>query len=286
MAALRSKAGTRLDHGLRRQLAGALRVYEEEGGLDDSLGLETEAEEDLELSAARTALIQHPCHPCPDRERHAHWAERASRLERENEVLHKRVLSKTETLSRKFERILDVLGEYGYLEDFNLTPKGESLARIYNENDLLVAECLSRGWLNELEPAELASLATVFVHESRGPVEVVGDLPTSACKRSYGKIVRLQERIKRSESRRGLELIRGTETGFAPSAYNWCRGDPLEDVIDEESSPGDFIRSCKQTIDLLGQLRQVVSDDALASRLDDAMSGLNRGVVAYSGVSW
>ena len=85
---------------------------------------------------------------------------------------------------------------------------------------------------------------------------MVGNLPTAGCKRAYGKIVRLEERIKRSESRGGLELIRGTQTGFAISAYNWCRGDPLEDVIDEESSPGDFIRSCKQTIDLLRQLSE------------------------------
>ena len=105
------------------------------------------------------------------------------------------------------------------------------------------------------------------------------------CKRTYGKIVRLEERIKRSETRGGLELIRGTQTGFASAAYNWCRGDPLEDVIDEESSPGDFIRSCKQTIDLLQQLKGAAGDGELAGRLEDAMSGLNRGVVAYSGVS-
>ncbi|MEX2551889.1 MAG: DEAD/DEAH box helicase [Actinomycetota bacterium] len=287
VAALGSRPGTRLEHALRRRLAAALRIYEEEGGLDESIGLEPEEDdEDAEIAAVRTSLIQHPCHTCPDRERHAHWAERATRLERENEVLHKKVLSKTETLSRKFERILDVLQEYGYLEGFNLSDKGASLARIYNENDLLVAECLNRGWLDHLETAELAALLTVFVYESRGPVEVVGTLPTAPCKKAYGKVVRLEERIKRSEGRNGLELIRGTQTGFAAAAFNWCRGDPLEDVIDEESSPGDFIRSCKQTIDLLRQLRQAARNPDLATRLDEAVEGLNRGVVAYSGVSW
>jgi ATP-dependent RNA helicase HelY len=92
--------------------------------------------------------------------------------------------------------------------------------------------------------------------------------------------------MKRSETRAGLEMIRGTETGFAMTAYRWCLGDPLEDVIDEDSSPGDFIRSTKQTIDLLRQVQQAVEHPELRRKLGEAVEAMNRGVVAYSGVSW
>lgn len=271
-----------LDHVSRRRLAEALGPYLDaeasDGGQQD--------EEDIDLTVLRNALVEHPCHDCPDREHHAQWALRAFRLSRENEQLHIRVQSKTETLSRKFDKIVEVLQEYGYLQQLHLTPKGHDLARIYNENDLLVAECLSRGWLRDLAPAELASLLSVFVFESRGPQEVVGTLPTPATKRAYGKIVRLEERMKRSEARAGLELIRGTQTGFVAPAYQWCSGDPLEDVIDDQSSPGDFIRSCKQTIDLLKQIRQASGDTELGGRLEQAVEGMNRGVVAYTGAWW
>ncbi len=283
-AGLRAKGRSRLDHALRRKMATALKDFNSNGGRGKRPLLEED--EDLDLALARTAMLQHPCHTCPDRDRHAQWAERATRLAKENESLHKKVLSKTETLSRRFERILEILEEYHYLEGFNLTEKGWSLARIYNENDLLVTETLTRGWLNDLEPPELAAVLSVFVYESRGPVEVAGPLPTSASKRVYGKIARLEERMRRSETRAGLEMIRGTETGFALTAYRWCLGDPLEDVIDEESSPGDFIRSTKQTIDLLRQLQSAAEDQELRRRLSDAVEGLNRGVVAYSGVAW
>ncbi|HEX2150175.1 MAG TPA: hypothetical protein VHI31_08410, partial [Actinomycetota bacterium] len=213
-------------------------------------------------------------------------AVRATRLIKENESLHRKVQSKTETLSRRFQRILGILEEYSYLDGFNLTEKGWVLARIYNENDLLITETLARGWLEDLEPPELAALLSVFVYESRGPVEVAGPLPSAGTKRAYGKIVRLEERMKRSETRAGLEMIRGTETGFAMTAYRWCLGDPLEDVIDEESSPGDFIRSTKQTIDLLRQVQGAVDDPDLRRKLGEAVEGMNRGVVAYSGVAW
>ncbi|HEX2178980.1 MAG TPA: helicase-related protein, partial [Actinomycetota bacterium] len=284
-ATLRARSGSRLDHALRRKLAGALKEFDRNGGRSKT-SAPALMDEDVELALARTAMLQHPCHSCPDRDRHAQWAERAARMARENEVLHKKVLSKTETLSRRFERILGILEEYHYLDGFNLTGKGWSLARIYNENDLLVTETLARGWLDDLEPAELAALLCVFVYESRGPVEVAGPLPTSATKRTYGKIARLEERMKRSEMRAGLEMIRGTETGFAMTVYRWCLGDPLEDVIDEDSSPGDFIRSTKQTIDLLRQVQGAAEDEELRRRLTGAIEGLNRGVVAYSGVAW
>jgi ATP-dependent RNA helicase HelY len=266
-----------LDAQVRRKLASAL------GGLNvRANGESPHQESDGEAEAARRAVLQHACHHCPDRDRHAQWAERAARLERENAGLKKRVRARTETLSRRFEKILGILEDFGYVRDFALTEKGWTLARIYNENDLLVAEALNRGWLSDLEPAELAALASTFVFESRGPFEMAGDLPTPASKRVYGKVVRLGETIRKREA--GLEMTRGTESGFADYAYRWCLGYPLEDLIDEDSPPGDFIRSCKQTIDLLRQIKTVSPDGSLAARVDEAIEGMNRGVVAYTGL--
>jgi ATP-dependent RNA helicase HelY len=239
---------------------------------------------DPDLPALSGKVRRHPCHACPDRDRHAQWAERASRLERETSGMRKRVRSRTETISRKFERVLEVLEEHRYVEGFTLTAKGRMLARIYNENDLLVAEALSSGWFDGLEAAEIASLASTFVFQSRGPFEISGRLPTAATKRIYSRITRLEQRLTNREKEAGLELTRGTEPGFAEAAYQWCRGAALEEVIDEEMPAGDFIRSCKQTIDLLRQLKGATDADEFESRLASAIDATNRGVVAYTGV--
>ncbi|HEY5515532.1 MAG TPA: hypothetical protein VIK12_04930, partial [Pengzhenrongella sp.] len=45
---------------------------------------------------------------------------------------------------------------------------------------------------------------------------------------------------------------------------------------------GDFVRWCKQVIDLLDQLSQAAPDPALAHTAHQAVSALRRGVVAYS----
>ncbi|HVE75904.1 MAG TPA: DEAD/DEAH box helicase [Actinomycetota bacterium] len=269
-----------IKHETRRRLAGELsriQISEVETDQPDNEEGEREAAE------GRVRMESHPCHSCPDLARHWQWAERAQRLEKENASLDKRIRSRTETLSRRFEKVLDVLEGFGYVEGFSLTDKGAKLARIYNENDLLAAEVLDRGWLDGLEPAELASIVSTFVYESRGPVPIDGTLPTAASKRVYSRIVRLEDRMKHAEQKGGLELIRGTETGFVETAYRWCDGAPLEEMIDEDSPPGDFIRGCKQTIDLLQQLIQVAPDPYTSEALESAVDGLNRGVVAYAG---
>ena len=279
----RPRAPQSVDHEMRKRLASALAALDLPPEAWEPAPL-PEEREGGDLSRLRAKVVAHPCHRCPDLDLHSQWAARAARLESENEQLRKRVRGRTETLSRRFHRVLEVLQEFGYVNGFELAPKGWTLARIYNEADLLVAETLANGWLQDLQPAELAALVSTFVFESRGPLEVVGSLPTTASRRAYSQITRHYERIRRRERRSDLELTRATESGFAEVVYRWCRGASLEQILGEEDlTAGDFIRNCKQTIDLLRQLREAAEDPELQKRLDAAVDGVNRGVVAYAG---
>ena len=280
---LRQRTPPVVDHELRKRLASALAALELPGEAWERDQL-PEEREGSDLSRLRAKVLAHPCHRCPDLEVHSQWAARAARLQSENEQLAKRIRGRTETLSRKFHKVLEVLEEFDYVTDFELGPKGRMLARVYNESDLLVSETIASGWLSGLQPAELAAVVSAFVFGSRGPLEVVGTMPTTNSRRAYANITRLQERIRRRERRSGLELTRVTEAGFADIAYRWCRGESLEGILSEEGlAAGDFIRNCKQTIDLLRQIREAVQDPRLSETLDAAVGGLNRSVVAYAG---
>jgi len=280
---LRQKAPSSVDPEMRKRLASALAALDLPAEAWEPEPL-PEEREGGDLSRLRAKVLSHPCHRCPDLELHSQWAARAARLASENDQLRKRVRGRTETLSRKFHRVLEVLEEFGYVSDFELAPKGWMLARLYNESDLLVAETLASGWLDGLKPAELAAVVSTFVFESRGPFEIVGSLPTVNSRKAYASITRQFERIRRRERRSMLELTRATETGFADIAYRWCRGADLEEILaDEDLTAGDFIRNCKQTIDLLRQLREAAKQPELREALAKAVDGLNRGVVAYAG---
>jgi ATP-dependent RNA helicase HelY len=48
-------------------------------------------------------------------------------------------------------------------------------------------------------------------------------------------------------------------------------------------APGDFVRNCKQLVDLLRQIEEVASGDT-AEVVRSARAAVWRGVVAYTGV--
>jgi ATP-dependent RNA helicase HelY len=227
---------------------------------------------------------EHPCHACPDRGEHERWAARAARLEREIAGLERRIRSRTETLGRQFDRVLRVLETLGYVRGFTLTDRGVRLARIYGEADVVVAEMLAEGLLARLSPAEAAALTSTLVYESRERQPRGGELPTGELVQRYGRLEDLWRRVRRAEQSSQVELTRELDPGFAATAFHWAEGKPLEDVLVEtEMAPGDFVRTCKQLLDLLRQIEGIGDEDA-AEVAGAARIAVNRGVVAYTGI--
>jgi ATP-dependent RNA helicase HelY len=112
----------------------------------------------------------------------------------------------------------------------------------------------------------------------------------SAMVRTWGELDQL-------EKDNDLSFLREPDLGFAWAAYRWARGASLESALDSspDLSPGDFVRSVKQLIDLLDQIAGAPQSPAtpapaakpsgLAAAARAAIDAMRRGVVAYSGVA-
>jgi ATP-dependent RNA helicase HelY len=268
------------DSRARRNLARRLATADVRSPVRLAGGDEDEPEE---VTALRRAIAEHPVRACPELGRHMHFAERAARLEREIRSLDRRVGRRTGTLARRFDQVLGVLEHLGYVDKWSLTSKGDVLARVYNESDLLVVEALESGLFEPLEGPDLCALCSTLVYETRRPeaAEPV-EMPTPATRAAWRSLMKLWRRIRRDEDARGLDLTREPDPGFALKAWRWAEGADLSEVLGEEDAAGDFVRSVKQLIDLLRQLEDVVEDPELGGRLGQSIEGLQRGVVAYS----
>jgi ATP-dependent RNA helicase HelY len=264
----------------RARRAVARRVAQVE--VKPSQGPSRDPEERRELRALRRSVESHPCHKCPDLSRHLHFAERADRLKKEISGIERRIGRGTGTLALQFDRVLEILEELDYVDNWVLTPKGETLARVYNEADLLVVEAMERGLLDDLEPGEIAAVLSTVVYETRGPeLDLIPELPTEATRRVYRRLTGMWERIRAQEDALHLDLTREPDPGFAERAHIWASGALLEDVLEEDTAPGDFVRSVKQLVDLLRQIEEI-AERPLAAKVRIAVDGLHRGVVAYS----
>ena len=244
------------------------------------------AASDPELTALRAELRAHPVHGCPDLGEHEKWLLRHDQLAKEQRTLEERVRRRTGSLVRTFDRVLEVLGSLGYVDGFALTPKGETLRRVYAETDLVVVEAMHRGVWRGLDPAELAACVSSLVYETRGADGPPADPPAppaQAVEAALTTLGDLQEEVHAHEQASGLTLTRQLDPGFADPAYRWARGDALEDVLaTEDITPGDFVRVTKQLIDLLRQVALVADDPEIQTTARAAIDACQRGVVAYS----
>ncbi len=239
-----------------------------------------------EREAARFERLaeEHPCHRCPDRAAHERWAARATRLEQQVRGIQRRIRTRTETLARQFERVLGVLADLGYLSGSAVSEKGSILARIYGEGDVLVAEAIDEGLLEDLAPAEAAAVVSTVVYESRERVPTQGGMPTAAASEAHRRLRTIWARVRRAEDLHQVELCRELDEGFAVPVFRWAEGRSLEEVLRETTlAPGDFVRTCKQLLDLLRQIGEVATP-ATAASARRAAAAVNRGVVAYTGV--
>ncbi|MGO1054771.1 DEAD/DEAH box helicase [Crossiella sp. CA198] len=253
------------------------------------------AVEDAELASLRRALRAHPCHACEDREQHARWGERYHRLLAETEKLERQVAATTHSLARAFDRIRALLRDRGYLRGPEtedevgeiVTEHGRRLARLYGESDLLAAECLRTDAWQDLDPAELAAVVSALVFESRRDAPTQPRLPGGGVAEALDNTMRVWAELEDDEGKHRLDRTREPDAGFAWPVYRWSRGESLEKVLSaaeangQELSAGDFVRWCRQVVDLLEQLRDVLGgQDPVGATAIKAAASLRRGVVA------
>jgi ATP-dependent RNA helicase HelY len=215
------------------------------------------------------------------------WAERWHRLRADTDALEKRVAGKTSSIARTFDSVCDVLTALGYLDGEQVTDTGRQLARVYSEADLLVVECLRSGVWDDLTAAELAAVTSTLVYESRRPDGPAPRVPSGAVQSAVADMTRIWGRLSEVESREKLSFLREPELGFTWPAWRWASGAPLEQVLDDDAdlTAGDFVRWCKQLVDLLSQIALVAAEDSPVRRTSrQAIDGVRRGVVAYSSV--
>ena len=235
-----------------------------------------------EIGSIRKRMKNHSCHGCPDRENHSRIAERAQRLQREIDGLEERINSRTNVIAKRFDRIKIILDKFGYINNDAIAQSGKMLAKIYGETDLLIAESIQAGVFNQLSPADLVAVISSCIYESRN--EEAAKVPRGEVQNALAVISKIYGKIHEAESDLNLEPMRSPDFGFCWASHKWASGHSLTSILKgSDLTVGDFVRSMKQIIDLLRQLRAAAPD--LQVVIDQALGKIDRGVIAYAGAA-
>jgi superfamily II RNA helicase len=253
--------------------------------IDDLLEAERRRGPEAELSAIE-------CHRCP-------WGAttRCDSAWRDIERLQERLAQKREALEvyrgaywQEFLRVVEVLEQFGAVRAGRiLEPKGELIAALRHDNELLVAEVVHRRLLSDLTLAEAAAVCSAFVEEARS-----GDpLVTRAFLKKRPKLRRKLQQMEsasaavyEAQRARHLRMPAAVHAGFMPAVFRWASGDEdWSGIVDRDfgGHEGDLIRAMRRLIDLLRQLADapaVPSD--VATLLGRAARTVDRSIVLES----
>jgi ATP-dependent RNA helicase HelY len=203
------------------------------------------------------------------------------RLRREIEQMEERTKNRSGSVSARFTDVIQLLEQLDYVNNWELTDKGETLAGIFHESDLLIVEVMNRGVLDNLSVNDLVAVLSTVVYEPRGgDTGATTRWPSDLVRQRFKRIEKISLQIQDLQRERGLHQHRPPNGGLAFETTAWASGKPLSRILDPELTPGDFVRSMRQLIDLLRQIVNTTSNEQLRETASEAIGTLDRGVVS------
>lgn len=237
------------------------------------------------VSGAKDSIVdlrQHPVVDDPDLKRRLIAAKSADRIENEVKLMESKIDQSVQSVSAKFDDLVRLMERRGYVASWKLTDQGRSLSRIFHELDLVVAESLSSGLFDDLSAAELASLLSVFVYEFRRAEEPPKPEIPKSLQGRWKMINELSKQISQDEKASGISPHRDVDAGLMAIIFEWASGCDLIDILNDDLTAGDFVRTTKQLIDLLRQIALIAPNPQTVINAEKAANSLLRGVVAAS----
>ena len=141
----------------------------------------------------------------------------------------------------------------------------------------MVAECLRTGAWAGLKQAELAAVVSAVLYEiaggdGPGPPHTPPRCPPQRLRQALKQTRRLSAELRADEQRHRIALSREPDDGFRRGIYRWASSGDLAAALaaaDAEGtgsplSAGDFVRWCRQVLDLLDQVRNAAPDAGAA----------------------
>jgi ATP-dependent RNA helicase HelY len=230
----------------------------------------------------------HVCHTCNVRKKHRSLQRDTAKLLLARDEALERYEERKEyeesRLNQTLQGIVTVLRRFGYLDKQGYqTEKSGKLRDIFDTNGLIIVEMISRGWLDEFAPQDLAEVFSWFAYD-RDIEFVNGFILPKHLIDLRKKLDDMERDVFASERQNELMISSGYNIYFFGAARAWGRGASLAKVLDKvQLAEGDLIITFNKTLDLMRQVYDMLlehdPDNDLIPRLIEARKIMRRGVV-------
>ncbi len=198
------------------------------------------------------------CDTCKLYKKHMKSLDLLERYQKRGEQLAKEIDNQRDIFWNKFLSHRNVLSIYGYLQEDFPTDKGKTASQIRSENELFLAEIIFSGVLDNLTPAELASVICAITTEDMR-ADMYSQLPLSQkVRKTLNKIKDIRRKLERVQNENNVDDCMYINSFYCALIEMWANGAEWDEIINQvEMGEGDVVRCFKRVVDVLRQLTTI-----------------------------
>tara|TARA_Y100001970_G_scaffold196569_1_gene239037 strand:+ start:15087 stop:17813 length:2727 start_codon:yes stop_codon:yes gene_type:complete len=201
-------------------------------------------------------IIKHPVHEIGDFRKLKKYRKKILLIESEIDEKNKSLKEKENYNWQRFTDLIQILNHFGCLNDFILTEIGKSIISLRTENELWVGLVLLSGYLDELEPSDLAAVIQGICVEVRRPDLWCNNKPSAKVYEVFNELEGIKKLINIQQNKFNIDLPIYLESDLTGIISEWAKGKNWKEVIFNTSlDEGDVVRIIRRTIDILSQIQ-------------------------------
>ena len=237
-----------------------------------------------QINNLEETVNDHPAHRFGDSRKLKKYRKRIVDVEQEIYMRKKLLEDKENHNWRTFTDLIKILNHFGCLNDLELTEVGQTVGAIRSENELWIGLVLVSGYLDDLDPPELAAIIQAICVDVRRPNLWCNFKPSLKVIDVFNELDGLRKLVSFQQNKFHIEIPIYLETELTGIISEWARGKKWKDLVFNTSlDEGDVVRIIRRSIDVLSQVQYCIGvSNKLKSKAKLALKAINRFPVSES----
>ncbi len=229
-------------------------------------------------------VTDHPAHRFGDSKKLKKYRKRIIDVEQEINIRKKLLEDKENHNWRTFTDLIQILNHFGCLNDLELTEVGQTVGAIRSENELWIGLVLVSGYLDDLDPSELAAIIQAICVDVRRPNLWCNFKPSLKVIDVFNELDGLRKLVSFQQNKFHIEIPIYLATELTGIISEWAKGKKWKDLVFNTSlDEGDVVRIIRRSIDVLSQVQYCIGvSNKLKSKAKLALKAINRFPVSES----
>jgi len=229
-------------------------------------------------------IINLPAHQFDDHRKLKRYRKRILDIEQEIIMRNSLLEDKENHNWKKFTDLIKILNHFGCLNDLELTEVGQSVGAIRSENELWVGLVLLSGYLDDLDPPDLAAIIQAISVDVKRPNLWCNFKPSSKVIDVFNELEGIRKLVSSKQSQFSIETPIFLDKELTGIISEWASGKKWKELIFNTSlDEGDVVRILRRSIDVLSQIQYCIgTSNKLKNKAKLALKAINRFPVSES----